>query len=495
MTRFTSSHRVIPALILFIGVAVCLALGSGLCYAQTGHVPVPMRSTAATRSTQGKEGANLVLSTKTVESSSPQQKAACAKDSVDFGKVPTGQVDLQICAVTVAVGNPIINIDIQDSNNDDPSPLFKAEKDKKDQKDDPSNPCRSDLSNVAAGTCNVVIGFAPADDHSSSTATLTIEFLDGSKLSSTLNGTGDTAPPCMPLKRHFLPLWLGFRPGELYPLLPTSISPDLAMAIYNDFNNPIRKSVVNCYYSTNNSFSYFNQFQQIYNAASGASTVNAQLGSLNFSDGMQLTIATNPQIASSNSSSSTSISTTPVLVPTLSAAAAAQGAQNILNGGTIFGFDLYPFLSRQGDWMMTIDGVLREGVDLQKFNNTSITATNPATHTFVGMQGYLQYNSSNNAANSTGPAGSIFLGGMYGYSLMNHTYSLENGFGGRINSQLGQVSAGVLLNGVVKLAVSRGFGPSQKYIDSTSMAQKVTNNFQTWSIGIAYQSSGSGKAK
>ncbi|HEY4904414.1 MAG TPA: hypothetical protein VIH89_13155 [Candidatus Sulfotelmatobacter sp.] len=78
---------------------------------------------------------------------------------------------------------------------------------------------------------------------------------------------------------------------------------------------------------------------------------------------------------------------------------------------------------------------------------------------------------------------------------MNHTYSVQNGFGGRINSQIAQVSAGILFNGGVKIAAYRGFGPSQKYIDSTSMAQKVSNNFQTWSIAIAYQSAGSGKTK
>ena len=76
---------------------------------------------------------------------------------------------------------------------------------------------------------------------------------------------------------------------------------------------------------------------------------------------------------------------------------------------------------------------------------------------------------------------------------MNHSYSIQNGFGGRIDSQIAQVSAGILLNGVAKIAVYRGFGPSQQYIDSTSMVQKTANNFQTWSIAIAYQKSGSGK--
>jgi hypothetical protein len=78
---------------------------------------------------------------------------------------------------------------------------------------------------------------------------------------------------------------------------------------------------------------------------------------------------------------------------------------------------------------------------------------------------------------------------------MNHSYSIQNGFGGRVNSQIAQVSAGILINGVVKIAAYRGFGPSQSYIDSTSMAHTTVNNFKTWSIAIAYQKAGAAKAQ
>lgn len=522
MSNIISSQRAVPASIVLMTLLGCLGFASTLCNAQTGSVPVRMRSRSATgRAQAAKSGGQESQNQGTGRTANfsemiyaPSQEATACTANIDFGKVAHGQVGLKICSVPVTAGNPIVNIDIRDSNKNDPSPLFRAERGlgsptnpvvrtnndqsteqtKKDQNKAPIDPCRSDTGDVPEGTCDLVVGFGPSDDSSSTTATVTLQFRDETAITFTLKGQGDTALGCVPLGT-FLPLRSReFNPGKLYPVTPAGITDEIAIAIYNELGDPIRKSVVNCYYSTNNSFSVFTQAQQIYNAASGASTVNAQLGSLNFSNGMQLTIATNPQIGSSNSSS-TPTSTTPVVVPTLSAAAAAQAAQNILNGGTIFGFDLYPLLSRQGDFMVTVDGVLREGVDLQKFNNTSITATNPSTHTFAGLQGYMSYSSTNNASNSTGLAGSFFLGGMYGYSLMNHTYSLENGFGGRINSQLAQISAGVLLNNVVKIAVYRGFGPSQKYIDSTSMTQKVANNFQTWSIGIAYQSSGSGKAK
>jgi hypothetical protein len=48
----------------------------------------------------------------------------------------------------------------------------------------------------------------------------------------------------------------------------------------------------------------------------------------------------------------------------------------------------------------------------------------------------------------------------------------------------------MLINGVVKVAVSRGFGPSQTYHDTAASAGTTTtvNNFKVWSIGLTYQS-------
>ena len=67
-------------------------------------------------------------------------------------------------------------------------------------------------------------------------------------------------------------------------------------------------------------------------------------------------------------------------------------------------------------------------------------------------------------------------------------YARDYGFGKRVNNDIGQVSLGILINGVAKISVSRAFGPSQTYIDSTTMAQTTINNFKAWSFGIAYQS-------
>jgi hypothetical protein len=71
---------------------------------------------------------------------------------------------------------------------------------------------------------------------------------------------------------------------------------------------------------------------------------------------------------------------------------------------------------------------------------------------------------------------------------MSHDYARDYGFGNHVENGVGQVSFGILLNNVAKISVSRGFGPTQTYIDNTSMATTTINNLKSWSIGITYQS-------
>src|ERR1017187_2791978 len=84
-------------------------------------------------------------------------------------------------------------------------------------------------------------------------------------------------------------------------------------------------------------------------------------------------------------------------------------------------------------------------------------------------------------------AGSILLGGSYGYGYTSHQYARDYGFGPRVSHGIGEISAGLLLSKVATIKVSRGFGPSQSFIDATSNLPKKVNNFRVWSIGIIYQ--------
>jgi hypothetical protein len=259
MFDITSLRRSVSASIPFTFLAVYLALAGTTCRAQTGSVPVPMRSRSSVRHVQRAAMSKTKLSkSPDITRSTLQAAAACSAD-VDFGKVAYGQVGLKICSVPITASNPIVSIDIRDSNKDDPSQLFKAEKNleplanpvvqkagqekqetKEGQRNGLPDSCRSDTADVPAGSCVLAVGFGSRDDHSSLTATVTIQFRDETRLTFTLKGQGDTALGCVQ-PYIFLPLSRGFKAGDLYPVTPAGITDELALVIYKDLGDPFAK--------------------------------------------------------------------------------------------------------------------------------------------------------------------------------------------------------------------------------------------------------------
>jgi len=251
-----------------------------------------------------------------------------------------------------------------------------------------------------------------------------------------------------------------------------------------------KDACINTFYETSGSFSYFNQVKSIYNGASGSATVSADLASFNFPIGMQMNAGTNIQAGTAGATA-----VTPGTIPTLSANGAAQATQNMLYGGTVLASALYPLIfvgnkpDSAGGFGLLVDLIGKEGVDIQNFKSgTNVNVTAPPSHSSAQIEGYLQFNSINMATKSSDYAGSFFIGGSYGYSYMSHGYARDYGFGTNVSNGIGQISAGILINGVAKISVSRAFGPSQVYIDSTSKVQTTVNNFKSWSFGITYQS-------
>jgi hypothetical protein len=250
-------------------------------------------------------------------------------------------------------------------------------------------------------------------------------------------------------------------------------------------------SNINGFYQTSGSHSFFNQIKSIYNGASASATVSADLATLNFPNAIQVTLTTNAQAGSSGTAPANSGA-----VPTLSGSGGGQATQNIIYGGTFVVSEVYPLIASGGSKWGTaggggliIDAIAKEGADIQNFKSgTNVNVSSPPFHGSAQIEGYLQSNSINLLPNSQQFVGSVFVGGSYGYHYMSHGYARDYGFGSRVNSSIGQVSFGILLNGVAKITVSRAFGPSQTYIDSTTMVQTTVNNFKSWSFGIAYQS-------
>ena len=265
-------------------------------------------------------------------------------------------------------------------------------------------------------------------------------------------------------------------------------------------NRETINSNINLFYQTAGSYTFFNQIKSIYNGASGSATVSADLATLNFGDGLQVIVATNAQAGSSGT---TTASTT--AVPRLAANGAGQATQNVIYGGTFAVSEIYPLLSAgfskwgtAGGFGVFIDAIAKEGADVQNFKSGSnVNISSPPFHGSAQLEGYLQYNSINLIPKSQNFTGSLFIGGSYGYDYMSHGYARDYGFGTalannvfktQVNNGIGLVQLGIVINTVAKITVSRAFGPSQTYIDSTTGVQTTKNNFRAWSFGVTYQS-------
>lgn len=251
---------------------------------------------------------------------------------------------------------------------------------------------------------------------------------------------------------------------------------------------------LNQFFGVSDKISFLHQVKSIYNGASGSDTVSADIATLYFPPpvAFEITAGTNIQ-AGATPPTTVSAGTT----PTLSSTAAAQATQNLLYGGTIVATVSYPLIAigangvnQSGNFGTRIDVAGRGGVDIQSFKSgTSSSATAPPSHGSAQLQGYMQYNSTKLSQNENYD-GAIFFGFAYGYDYMSHGYQRDYGFS-NVHNGMGQISAGILISGVATISVSRAFGPSQTYIDSTSSAVVTANNFKAWSFGISYQSAGS----
>lgn len=263
----------------------------------------------------------------------------------------------------------------------DPSPFFKYAVDS----------CHS-------GICHIAIGFVPTDDKTH-TAVLqaSLQGADGNEkqLRGELKGKGRSAgqTECLlPSSGLFPTLRLSFNvQGErksAFWLLDQELAAEFGTW------SGTKEEVINCYFQTSSSVSVFTQVQSIFNAASGSTTVAADIASLNFNNGTQLTLGTNVQAGSGGNSSTPAPSAT-ATVPTLSSTSAAQAAQNLLWGGNLYVYGVLPIYfnpnAARDRWSLNDNLVVREGVDVQNFSGSSTTFNNPTTHFNFMTDGYWQY--------------------------------------------------------------------------------------------------------
>ena len=356
----------------------------------------------------------------------------------------------------------------------------------------------------------IMFAFSPsfADPNNATTTAIALDAVDAKgniTQTFTFNLSGESAAPssspsgttCIAPRNTFFPL---FRvavtlSGTGLSAESQKVAEDLALKATRQLGDPAASSAweasINCFYSTNNSLTWFTQVKSVYNGASSSATINASIGTYNFRNGMQLSLGTNVQAGPSGTGSA------PVNgVPVLAATSAAQAAQNVFYGGNFYLSGLYPliqnptYISTRLHYNANL--LAREGVDLQNFTSgTNTTASNPNSHFNALLEGYLQYDAIPPDPSSSSPM-AVFLGAEFGYAYTSAGYARQYGFGNQRNSHIGDVSLGVLVNGQFTAAVVRQFGPSQTYIDSGTNILTHTNNFHTLSFSIWYQNKGLG---
>ena len=492
----------VSTLFLFWLLSCCIAV-----YGQVSNIPT-RRPSGVPAATQSPAPAALAMSKVDSLAAPLVGVAAVTKNDVDFGDdtaVGTIKYKYDITTVTLAAGDVLT---VENNNNnitaDIPPNTYTG-----DAKTQPYHDFQVAFAPAKQGSPvrMVMFAFSPsfADPKNQTTTTIKLDVngtfkyqfdLKGKSVAQSASPSGTT---CIAPRNTFLPLSrvAVTLPGTGLSAESQKVAEDLALKVTRQLGDPAAadawEASINCFYSTNNSLSWFTQVKSAYNGASSSATITASIGTYNFRNGMQLSLGTNIQAGSSGTGAA------PVNgMPVLAATGAAQAAQNLFYGGNFYLSGLYPiiqnptYISTRLHYNANL--LAREGVDLQNFTSgTNTTANNPNSHFNALMEGYIQYDAIPTDPSSASPM-AIFLGAEYGYAYTSAGYARQYGFGKNTSSQIGDISLGVLVNGQFTVAVVRQFGPSQTYIDSTTNMLTHINNFHTLSFSIWYQNKGLGSS-
>jgi hypothetical protein len=343
----------------------------------------------------------------------------------------------------------------------------------------------NDCSAARAGaTCQIVVAFHP----SGSDTREEVELRYGEKASVIITGQVDPDTDTAPIPRqHFFPL---NRP----PAVPDGLD-GLGQKLEADFG--IMLDMTNAFWSQEKSFSYLNQTQFFYNTGSSSSTLKADVASMVFPGGTQLSLATNIPVGTSNSTPKSTAQqalsirpgSTAASTPSMTSAQAAQATQNLVDGGNLLlraSWPLYWYAPKYMNFEASGLVVAREGLDIPNFNGANTVATDPINHFNISNEWYLQFDALP-AKQGGDSQGSIFLDAKYGFDYVSTAFANQAGFVHNWNKGiLSQITGGLVFSGKLNIIASRNFGPDQTWIDTSSGAAVTENNFRSWSVGVKY---------
>jgi hypothetical protein len=285
------------------------------------------------------------------------------------------------------------------------------------------------------------------------------------------------------------------------PLVGTATTGCAAPAVSHNWILPISRpgltsdADINCFYGTTSNLAFATEAKYLYNPGSNANIIGGNLVSMQFPLGVQLSIVGN---ANSHSCSSSSPSTTSsgtnqtVTAPSTSSCATSsngsptttleQDVQTITQGGNFAIQGLWPVLNKQ--WKRAqLASVIYPKMGFEVSGLTAQTTTTGASNINgnISSETYFQLDAIPASAGGDSP-GSIFVNYRGGWQGVSSEFQQSAGLP-HSSFGLQMFSAGLAINGFMRISAQRYFGPEQTFVN-TSGSTVTVNNFKNWQIAI-----------
>lgn len=221
---------------------------------------------------------------------------------------------------------------------------------------------------------------------------------------------------------------------------------------------------VTCFFGSTGPVAYVNQVQFLYGFGNSSSSVSADIASLQFDGGFQVSLGSTVTGAAPTSSGQ-STQNGQATVP--------QAVQQIENGGDFYLKGVWPLAfavrrKENGDPNLTglVAFVPRLGFNVPGVSAQTTLTESTEHNWYVPIEMYGQYD----AIGGTG----LFYGDVRsGYQYVQPEFAAAAGLGGKSNFLLTQIAGGIQFNGLIRIGFQKFFGPAQLFNVKQSDFNKV----------------------
>jgi hypothetical protein len=253
----------------------------------------------------------------------------------------------------------------------------------------------------------------------------------------------------------------------------------------------IDETTINCYYNTSNSLAFLTSASYQYNPAGSANTVSGDLASVQFTGGVQLTLAGTGTTSSCSSTSDTTTPTSSSCTSTsngensnTAAPSLEQDIQSLTQGGDFAIKALWPIYNVRAK-RIQYSSIFnpRVGFTINGISATATAANATNVNAYITNENYFQIDGIPAQNGGDSPA-SLFVDYRWGLEYVGQSFATASML---TNNKflLQQISAGLVIGGSVRISAERYVGPSQVYVDSTGTVASA-NNFSNWQLRVQF---------